>query len=76
MIKVIKFDKGSWYNIPNRGMVYATKMPVTYTKSLIGETVIIENEKYEVTGVEKFAVADDTLWEGREVGLLVKKKES
>jgi translation elongation factor EF-Tu-like GTPase len=68
----VTFTEGEWHSISGRGNVYATEMPIDYPKTLLGETVTIEDYDYIVTGVEMFAVLDNSLYKGRQVGILVR----
>lgn len=68
----LEFTEGEWHYISGRGHVFATKMPRDYPVSFLGKEVIIEGNKYIVRGIEMFAVADTSLFKGRDVGILVR----
>jgi translation elongation factor EF-Tu-like GTPase len=72
MDKVLHFTNGEWFNISGRGWVYATEMPEDYDESLLNKSVLIDHQPYTITGVEMFAIANNKLYVGRRVGLLVK----
>lgn len=67
----LNFKADDWYYIQGRGHVCVTKMPETFTNQLTGEYVNIDNQEYKVLGVETYAIANQTLYKGRLVGLLI-----